>query len=205
MATKKTQTRTVSIRPVQKAYLGVRVRSTSPLIQHAFGQKQIEQMRAKQVDGKKTRSRELKNPEECFNAAMHLTRDGRYAIPSMAFKKSLINAAHQDLGVPKTLVKKGLFVLHEYIPMETDEPIMREDPVPVGSGMDLRYRPEFAEWSALVEFEYDGDLLLPEDVINLLERAGFGVGLHEMRPEKGGSYGRFEVDREAKVQTERPS
>ena len=33
-----------------------------------------------------------------------------------------------------------------------------------------------------------------ESLINLINRAGFGVGIQEMRPEKGGTYGRFKID-----------
>ena len=37
-------------------------------------------------------------------------------------------------------------------------------------------------------------MLTTDDIINLMNRAGFGVGLCEMRPEKGKEFGRFEVD-----------
>lgn len=69
---------------------------------------------------------------------------------------------------------------------------MREDFVRVGSGaVDLRYRPEFREWRCIFHCEYDADLLRKDDVKNLVDKAGFGVGVGEWRPEKGGDYGRF--------------
>ena len=78
---------------------------------------------------------------------------------------------------------------------ETDDPIMREDIVRVGAGStDLRYRPEFAEWAMVLTLEYDSKALTQEAILNLIDRAGVGVGLGEWRPEKGGEYGRFEVD-----------
>ena len=49
-----------------------------------------------------------------------------------------------------------------------------------------------------VRLEFDSQSLTKNTILNLIQRAGFGVGLGEMRPEKGGEYGRFEVDREFK-------
>jgi hypothetical protein len=72
---------------------------------------------------------------------------------------------------------------------------MREDTVRVGAGStDLRYRPEFRNWSMILNFEFDAQSLTQPTILNLVQRAGFGVGLGEWRPEKGGEYGRFEVD-----------
>ena len=72
---------------------------------------------------------------------------------------------------------------------------MREDTVRVGAGStDLRYRPEFRNWSMILNFEFDAQALTQPTILNLVQRAGFGVGLGEWRPEKGGEYGRFEVD-----------
>ena len=67
---------------------------------------------------------------------------------------------------------------------------------PVGMGStDLRYRPEFSEWSILLRIEYDTEWISADTIVNLLERAGFGIGIGEMRPQKGGEFGRFQVDR----------
>lgn len=73
---------------------------------------------------------------------------------------------------------------------------MREDIVRVGMGSaDLRFRPEHAKWAIDLRMTYDADLLGPETIFNLIERAGFGVGLGEWRPEKGGQWGTFRVAR----------
>lgn len=73
---------------------------------------------------------------------------------------------------------------------------MREDIVRIGQGStDLRYRPEFRNWSMIIRMEFDSMSLTQNTILNLVQRAGFGVGLGERRPEKGGEYGRFQVDR----------
>ena len=151
--------------------------------------------------GKKTKTREIRDPEAEFEAATYKTSDGKYGVPVDAIKGSVINAAHKDLGIEKTLVRKALFILcpdpSGILEMECDEPIMREDMVRVGMGStDLRYRPEFRNWRVTFSIQYDAELLTPEDITNLIERAGFGVGIGERRPDKGGEFGRFRVQRE---------
>jgi hypothetical protein len=68
---------------------------------------------------------------------------------------------------------------------------------------DLRYRPEFRNWKCVVELEIDAELLQAGDVLALIGRAGFGVGLCEWRPEKGGEFGRYEVDPDVPVTFEK--
>ena len=65
----------------------------------------------------------------------------------------------------------------------------------VGSGSaDLRYRPEFRNWSIVFTAQLNIDDIPMDSLLNLVNRAGFGVGLQEMRPEKGGDFGRFTID-----------
>lgn len=191
---------------IKRSVVHVRIIGRSPIIQHNWGKKAAEMMRLKHA-GKKTKSREVRNPEEEMKEAMYVTEDGRPGIKAMALKTAIINAAHKDIGVEKTLVKKALFIICEdangVIEMEADDPIMREDPVRVGQGQaDLRYRPEFRNWSVETQWEVDTELLQVEDLVNLMDRAGFGVGIHEWRPERGGEFGRFEVDRVTPVHAE---
>ena len=81
---------------------------------------------------------------------------------------------------------------------------MREDRVVIGKGStDLRYRPQFDDWGIIVRCEFDADAVPPKALLKLFNRAGFGVGLGEMRPQKGKSYGRFEVDPGHKIEVVR--
>jgi len=73
---------------------------------------------------------------------------------------------------------------------------MREDMVRVGMGVaDIRYRPQFDPWAAKVRIAFNAAAISPEQIANLLDIAGFGVGVGEWRPEKDGSFGRFHVSR----------
>jgi hypothetical protein len=189
---------TVSIPPKRTARISFGVRGTSPLIMHKWSDKAIKMIVDKGA-GKKTKNRDVRNPEQEAKDATYVTKDGDIGILITALKKSMIGAAHKDLGIEKTLVKKAVFFECEdpglIVPIEFEETEMRADMVKVGPGSaDIRYRPEFRGWSAKVTAIIDLDLLQPKDVLTLVDRAGFGQGLCEWRPEKGGEYGRYEID-----------
>ena len=188
-----------------------RIRGTSPLIQHQWSEKAKQQMREKS-GGRKTKTREARDPMAEAEACLYRTAEGEIGINGMAFKCSLISAAHKDIGIEKTLVRKAIFLVTKdpgrVLPMTTGTSAMqvtkqfcpcgaaiREDLVRVGVGSaDLRYRPQFDEWAVDIELEIDNDLLQVEDILKLVNRAGFGVGIGEWRPEKSGEFGRFEID-----------
>lgn len=195
----------ISLKPVNRSQCSFVIRGISPLIQHAWSERNLAMLRDKHA-GKKTKSREKRDPEAEGREAMYTTSKGGFGIPVSAIKQAMISAAHKDIGIEKTLVRKSLFFVCEdrtnILPMECSDPVIREDYVRVGAGVaDLRYRPEFSEWSVRLTIEYDSDLLRIEDILNLVDRAGFGVGIGEWRPEKGGEYGRFQVDRSIPVET----
>ena len=55
----------------------------------------------------------------------------------------------------------------------------------VGMGVaDLRYRAEYFPWACEFVVRFNKRVLSPEQIINLLDTAGFAVGLHEWRPER---------------------
>ena len=194
----------VTLKPIAKRLMMFGIRGTSPLIMHQWSEKALREMRDKQQSGKKTKTRELRKPDEEAKAATYTTDDGDIGIPGMAFKSALVTAAHKDIGIEKTLVRKALFLRtndsNKVLPITCDEPVVREDCVRVGAGSaDLRYRPEFKEWKCQISMDVDSELLQAESVLALVSRAGFGVGICEWRPEKGGEYGRFEIDPDVPV------
>ncbi|RME67213.1 MAG: hypothetical protein D6782_02990, partial [Alphaproteobacteria bacterium] len=179
---------TVQLKPIDQKEMEIMIQGVTPLIQHKWSEKALREMREKQ-SGRKTKTREPKNPQKEAEAATYFTKDGRYGVPLLAIKAAIIGAAHKDIGIEKTLVRKSLFIKDELgdgiLPMDCDEPVIREDCVRVGSGSaDLRYRPQFNRWAVKLRIVFDAENLRPDDIVNLINRAGFGVGIGEWRPEK---------------------
>lgn len=199
------------LKQVVRKLITIRLKGTSPLIHHQWTDKAKEMMRAKQQEGKKTKTRDLKDPKVEGESAMYRTDDGKPGVPAIAIKSAIITAAHNDLGMPRTLVRKALFIrplgrnvilpLETYTGKGTVKYTIEEDMVRVGQGTaDMRYRPYFDEWAVTTQWEIDADLLQVDDLLTLIDRAGFGVGICEWRPEKNGEYGRFAIDTDHKIQ-----
>jgi hypothetical protein len=82
----------------------------------------------------------------------------------------------------------------EMVAIQAGPPKMRQDMVRVGMGTaDVRFRGEFTQWAVDLTVSYNAAALSPEQIVNLFNLAGFGVGVGEWRPEKDGGYGRFHV------------
>ena len=190
----------ISLKAINQQEATFTIIGTSPMVQHQWSAKAKKMIRDKKTGlSGKTRNRDICDPEKEMQDATYLTDDGEYSIPAMAFKTALITAAHKDIGIEKTMVRKSVFIKcndsNGNLPIDCEPPILREDMVRVGTGSaDLRWRPEFKNWSCEITVIVDADNMPLESLINLVNRAGFGVGLCEMRPEKGKDFGRFEVD-----------
>jgi hypothetical protein len=191
----------ISLREINLQTVELQILGTSALIQHCWSAKGLREMRMTKSERalhKKQNPPKSRNPEEEAEAATHRMSDGSYAVPVTAIKASIISAAHKDLGIEKTAVKKSLFLIADegdLIRMTCSEPTVREDIVRIGMGStDLRYRPQFDDWSVKITAQVDADILSADILANLVKRAGFGVGIGEWRPEKGGDFGRFEID-----------
>ena len=196
----------INLKPLQKKHVTITLKGTRTLVQHAWDEKAKQMMRDKQQLGKKTKERDLRDPEKEAESACYKTTDGKYGVNILSVKKAIISTAHNDLGIPKTLVCKALFVVcHDdnlVVPFTNQKMKyeMGEDMVRVGQGSaDLRYRPYWKDWAIKVTFEIDTDLLQVKDFLTLVDWAGSRQGIGEMRPEKGGEFGRFEIDLKDKI------
>ena len=87
------------------------------------------------------------------------------------------------------------------IQIHGSEPRKREDMVRIGMGTaDIRYRGEFWPWWVTIEVKHNANLLSAEQIVNLFNTSGFGVGVGEWRPERDGQFGRFHVAESAEMQ-----
>ena len=177
------------------------LKSRSGLICHAYSEKVRKMMQDRQAGVKKAAKREKRVPEEEYEACFYKLDDGTYGFPCNAFKQAAIRASKMVDGITMTDARQMFFIRPDGrdIDRQIDcvrihgEPVMRTDEVKVQQSMDLRYRPEFPEWSATLNIEYDDDNITSDAIASLLYRAGMSVGVGDWRPERNGDFGRFEI------------
>lgn len=179
-------------------------RPGSILVVHQFGEKAKEEIRQKQQK-KAKKAKEERKPEEEFRANRYLDADGRECVPVTALKKAIVSAATAFDNLTKVALRQAVFVAPTAAPSSALVPIenhdgtpavatMREDAVTIGiNTRNLVYRPFYEEWRLRVRVEFNNTMVSKEQLMALIDHAGWGVGICEGRPEKSSAlgWGRF--------------
>lgn len=198
------------IRQMEVAVIG-----SSPLIVHAWSQKAKLEMLGKQMKLAKG-AKDAKDPWADFQESLYPLPGGGHGFPSVAFKAAAVTACTSVADMTKVAARQAFHIVGEQIPIESayqhkgaplmarydlvriiaGDPEMREDMVRVGMGTaDIRYRGQFWPWAARLNVHYNEGVLSEGQIMNLLNTAGFAVGIGEWRAERDGTYGRFNVAR----------
>lgn len=200
----------VTISPPNIASLGLRIVGTAPYMQAKFAAKARQAMMSKHAAGstaKKGTKREARDFDADFVGAQHRASEGWVGIPCSALRNACIDACRM-VGFQMTRAKMSIFVKPDGFDADDGTPLIRlvagepertEMATRNATGVaDIRIRPMWREWGALVRLEYDADQFTAEDVSNLLHRAGLQVGIGEGRPfsksSAGLGFGTFAVE-----------
>jgi hypothetical protein len=213
-----------AIQDIEKTVVTVTIAGMSPLIVNNFGSKSVQQMEdgrrmtAEERIKAKRSAKAPVDPRERFAAARILNEDGEDCVPARWVKASLVTASkYPDIGIESTKLRGAAFVLGDLLPIKYKQvraftanevyplghdgngPLLRRDVVRVGKfpnkQPDLRYRPEYRDWSLDLLVEFEPKLIALHELFHLFRRAGSSVGLCEWRPEKSpaGLFGRFDL------------
>ena len=186
-----------------------RVRGVAPYVQNAWSAKSQEQMRKKQKAGSvgkiKRGKRDPKDFEQAYRDAMHISREGWHGIPAAAFRKAMISAC-RTVDFQMSRAKLAIFIEADGLDKVDGSALVRitkgkphyvEHGVRNATSVDLRPRPMWDEWEAVVVVKFDADMLSAQDVFHLMKRAGSQVGIgegrHDSRESAGMGWGTFQV------------
>lgn len=185
---------------------------TAPYVQHRFSQKAIQKIIATQEAGTQARSRrvrEAKDFDDVYRQSMYVSKEGWLGMPASAFRNAMISAC-RTVGYKMTHAKLAAFVLADGYDALDGTPLVRINGTPHrhtsharndNGSVDIRVRPMWDEWSAIVRVRHDADMLSESDVANLMMRVGMQVGIGEGRPDSKNSaglgWGTFALKQEA--------
>lgn len=194
----------VKIPPIETQRVSITLEGMSPLLVHQFGEKSKRQIEEKQQKIAKG-GRAARDPDAEFRSSLYTISGGKkpvYGVPASGIKNCAVSACRFIEGVSMTTAKGAFHILAPedgLIPIKGPAPVMDARPVRIGGFgkkvADMRYRGRFDKWEVSFDVIYNKRVISPEQLVNLYENAGFAIGLHEYRPEKGGNLGMFHVKR----------
>ena len=205
MATKKTQEAPKEIiTKFELKTITVPIEGISPLIVSRFDEKSRQQIEESGQTGLKQggKKKNIVPPEVQYEKSIYYLEDGKTCgFPARAFKAAMVTAAYRAYGRPQTVTRSSFYVLADDLSDNVKingTHRMREDMVRVGGVQKVaapRYRAEFPSWSAVLRIQFVVGMITEEEIVGIINAAGFTCGVGEWRPEKSnsGSYGMFRV------------
>jgi hypothetical protein len=199
------------IKPANIVRTTLKIRGTAPLVVNNFSFKARQKMMADMATPKSAKKAKTERPprnyEDDFMQARHISAEGWDGIACPAFRAAMIDAC-RTVGLVMTKAKMSVFVIPDGFDEKDGTPLVRivgdtpertESLVRNDNGAaDIRVRPMWREWAANVTVEFDADMITPDSVVNLLDRAGRQVGVGEGRPfsknSVGQGWGTFTVE-----------
>lgn len=193
-----TQKKSVEVLEFAIKTVAIPIIGISPLIIHAWSVKAMREIADKQAGKAKNKKHDIRVPEEDYENAKHKSPQGWDGFPAAGFKAAMIRGAKM-IGLVMKDTQTSFFIKADCEETQlvriNGESRMRTDMVRVGMGSaDIRYRPEYPEWSADLTIEYNSGVISVDQIYQLVKAAGYGCGVGEMRPEKTKfNYGRFRL------------
>ena len=192
----------ISLQPLDIQHVSFMIEGDSPLIMNRFDEKAKQQMLEKQQK-KAKKGTEIRDPEQEVIKSLYYMDETKTKVgfPADGVKLSMIRGAKMT-GMVMSDSRAAFFVKGIYSERDGRDLIpvdgsveAREDIVKIGMGTSmLRYRGQVrAGWKMKIDIKFNASLISAEQLLNMLEAAGFGCGIGEWRPERNGSFGMFHV------------
>jgi hypothetical protein len=150
-------------------------------------------LRGYQTGNRKPKEKKVLTDKELIDGKIHYTHDKKPGFPAAAFKAGMVQMA-PNFGLYKKDIRGAVFVLGDIIPLNFKKMYINKVWGKVQGRRPIEIiRPEFADWSCKLTIRYNTQVISPEQIVNLLNWAGFHQGIGDWRPEKGGSFGQYQV------------
>ena len=190
----------VSLKPLVIQHMRVQIIGTSPYMPEPMDWRVPEyydKKKSKQVAEKDIRSEEDKLKEKFY-----FTDDGNDGIPARAFYKAGKQGSRYIIERREGGMKKwveGINILGDILPLEFKERVVkrhigREASKGSSKGAPrLILRNAYIDWSVTLDIEFNASIISAEQIINILQYAGFHIGVGAFRKDCEGNFGLFKV------------
>jgi hypothetical protein len=188
---------TIDFKPLKIGIIKVKAVGITPYLPEPMDMAVLEvynKKKSNQIYEKDIIPEEEKVKEKCY-----YTKDGKIGIPVRAFYKAMIQASGyifaRDKGGMRN-IKEGVSLIGDIIPLKfSSKEVVTHWGRNSGQSKSPRkiMRNQFNNWSCELEIQYNENQLSAEQIINILNWAGFHIGVGGFRKEKTGTYGSFSV------------
>lgn len=180
---------------LRKETLKIKIKGLTPLLMckmDMFALKQLDNKRNSKAVEKDSRTDKQK-----FNDKILKDSNGNVCLPAETFYKGMIFVAPYLDGLNMKLVRGSIRIMQPMIPIKFEGKMKVHETWGRDAGRvkapKTITRPMFENWSTEFDVTYNASNISAEQIINLVNWAGFQSGAGSWRPEKGGIYGQYEV------------
>ena len=188
----------VVLQPISVGTIRVQIKGKTPLLMDKFPDEVKKGILAKQAGVSKGNKKKVRDTKQETQEAIHVTSTGQIGYPAFGFKKGMMECTSfvGDKMFSKKLVSGAVKIMNVedgLIPIKYENQTILEHNV----GSNTKFSPMFSGWSCELKIEYDQNNISAQDIVTLLNYAGFYNGIGAWRPKSGGGgsgeYGMYEV------------
>ena len=184
----------VAIQQLIPQEITVSIKGITPLLMEKMSEDVVDAIDKKKSD--KIVIKDRREESEKVGEKIHHTEDGNIGFPAAGFARGMVEVAPYLEGLDKKLVRGSIRVMGNIIPITYDEQTTNTT-YGKQSGISKAprriIRPEFKGWSCKLNIRYNASTISAEQIVNLLNYAGFHMGIGAWRPACSGSYGQYRV------------
>jgi hypothetical protein len=187
----------MNFKPLEIGTIKVKVIGTSPYMPEPMDMAVLEKYN--KIKSKQNYTKDDISEEEKVKAKFYYTQEGELGIPTRAFYNAMIRASSYLFDIKQggmRNIKEGVTIVGDVLPLK----FKKQDVLTHwGRTSGMKGSPRkimrnaFYDWSVDLEIQFNQNNLSVEQIVNVLNWAGFHIGVGAFRKEKTGNFGAFTV------------
>ncbi len=186
----------ITVPKLNLGMLKIKIKGKTPLLMDKFPEQVREQILDKQL-GRTKGKKQLRDLDWEYENAIHRISDKKIGFPAQGFKSAMVESTSfvGSRDFSKKLLK-GIQIINsegnDLIPI-TYKKLSKLKHYPKDS--NTKISPMLEDWECELVIQFDQNNVAANDLVNLLNYAGFyyGIGVWSPRAKCGGKYGMYEV------------
>jgi len=188
----------IELKKLDIGILKLKIVGDSPYLPEPMDMAVLEKYNA--IKSKKSYTKDDISEEEKVKAKFYYCADGKLGIPARAIYNSMIRGSSYLFDIKQggmRNIKEGVTVKGDILPLKfkSKEVITHWGRTSGMKGSPRKImRNQFNDWEVEITVEFNKANLSAEQIVNVLNWAGFHIGVGGFRKEKTGNFGSFHVN-----------